>query len=156
METSDAAANGYVQSALQVPGVGSHWTKWSLVDQEFDPARPSQLLFHQETQGGPAKLAAFSYWVRSVDEPEGFAGSNDDWHQHIGLCFINGWLHDTNVLNRADCAGDWVNGSDLWMLHAWIVSGVENEWGVFSQVNPALCPDPVGIPDVLTCSRGLV
>jgi hypothetical protein len=153
-DTAAAAAAGYVQSATEVPGVGSHWTKWSLVDYEFDPARPSQLLFQEPRPGKSAELAGFSYWVRSTNQPEGFAGPNDHWHQHSGLCFENGWLRRENLPNRADCAGDWINGSDLWMLHAWVVPGAENEWGVFAEVNPALCPDPRGLPDLLTCDPG--
>jgi len=153
-DTEAAAAAGYVQSATEVPGVGSHWTRWSLVDYEFDPARPSQLLFHETKRDEPAQLAGFSYWVRSTTEPEGFAGRNDHWHQHVGLCFENGWLRRENLPSRANCAGDWINGSDLWMLHAWVVAGAENEWGVFAEVNPALCPDPRGIPDLLTCDPG--
>jgi hypothetical protein len=153
-DTEAAAAAGYVQSATEVPGVGSHWTRWSLVDYEFDPARPSQLLFHEKRRDEPAQLAGFSYWVRSIDEPEGFAGPNDHWHQHVGLCFENGWLRRENLSDRADCPGDWINGSDLWMLHAWVVAGEENEWGVFAEINPALCPDPRGLPDLLTCDPG--
>ena len=153
-DTEAAAAAGYVQSATEVPGVGSHWTKWSLVDYPFDPAQPSQLLFHETSPGEPTELVGFSYWARSSAAPEGFAGPNDTWHQHIGLCFENGWLRRENQPNRTDCAGDWINGSDLWMLHAWVVPGAENEWGVFAEVNPALCPDPRGLPDLLTCDPG--
>ena len=149
-----AAAAGYVQSATDVPGVGSHWTKWSLVDHEFDPARPSQLLFHETRSDEPAELAGFSYWVRSPTAPKGFAGPNDHWHQHVGLCFENGWLRRENLPSRAACEGDWINGSDLWMLHAWVVPGAENEWGLFAEINPALCPDPRGLPDLLTCDPG--
>ena len=36
-------------------------------------------------------LVGYSYWVQSATEPEGFAGSNDHWHQHQGLCIVNGW-----------------------------------------------------------------
>src|SRR5205823_11594313 len=30
--TEQAAAAGYVQSSTQLPGIGTHWVKWSLVE----------------------------------------------------------------------------------------------------------------------------
>lgn len=135
---AEAAAAGYVQAAGETDGVGAHWVKWSIVDRPFDPAAPSMLLFDELKAGKGPELIAYSYWVASADEPEGFPGGGDHWHRHFGLCFMNGWLRTDNA-PRENCDGDWVNGSDLWMLHAWIVPGVENERGVFATVNPALC-----------------
>src|SRR4051794_6351248 len=46
--TTDAAATaGYTQSSTQLPGIGTHWVKWSLIDQPFDPAQPAMLLFDE-------------------------------------------------------------------------------------------------------------
>src|SRR4051794_12540697 len=89
--TDDAAAAGYVQSSTQLPGIGTHWVKWSLIEQPFDPAQPAMLLFDESTLH-PTRLAGFSYWVRSAAPPEGFVGPNDVWHRHSGLCFANGFL----------------------------------------------------------------
>lgn len=135
----EVTAAGYVQASSRAEGVGAHWVKWSLVDRPFDPAAPSMLLFEEVSWGQGPELVAYSYWVASDTEPEGFAGETDMWHQHVGLCFEDGWLRNEDVPDRDACAGDWINGSDLWMLHAWIVPGMENRNGVFASVNPRLC-----------------
>lgn len=134
-----ALAAGYVQVSNRAEGVGSHWTKWTWVDRPFDPEKPSQLLFDEVSAGKGPELVGFSYWVFSHDTPEGFEGEEDVWHQHFGLCFVDGWLINEEVPDRSQCAGDWLNGSDLWMLHAWIVPGLENRLGVFANVNPRFC-----------------
>jgi len=136
---TDAAAAGYVQVSSSAEGVGAHWVKWSLVDQPFNPQIPSQLLFEEIRSGEGPELVAFSYWVLSEDEPEGFAGDTDRWHQHFGLCFEDGWAKTENNPDPASCDGDWINGGNIWMLHAWIVPGMENTLGVFHNVNPRLC-----------------
>lgn len=139
MDVEQALAAGYSQTSPRVDGVGYHFTKWSLVDKPFDIARPSQLLYEEVTFGAGLELVALSYWVASDHAPEGFAGEADAWHQHFGTCFVNGYLVDEGVPNRDSCDGDWVNGSDLWMIHAWIIPGMENEAGVFSAANPRIC-----------------
>ena len=136
---AEAEAAGYVQASTGVDGVGAHWVKWSLVDRPFDPSVPSMLLFEEVRYGRGPELVAFSYWVASRDEPEGFAGATDVWHQHFGLCFEAGWLTTEDIPDRGECAGDWINGSDLWMLHAWLVPGLDNRLGQFAAVNPKLC-----------------
>jgi hypothetical protein len=134
-----AAAAGYSQSSSQVPGVGTHWIDWTLVDRPFDPARPSMLLF-DERPGQRAHLMGFSYWVRSATAPDGFAGPNDVWHSHLGLCFIGGRIYREGVPHALACPGAWLAGDDLWMLHAWVVPGATNPLGRFAPQNPALCP----------------
>lgn len=135
----EATAAGYVQISPYVDGVGSHWTKWSLVDQPFDIETPSQLLFEEITWGEGPELVAFSYWVLSDETPDGFVGDRDQWHRHLGLCFENGQLTTENNADATTCNGDWINGDNIWMLHAWIVPGMENRFGVFHSVNPRLC-----------------
>jgi hypothetical protein len=134
----EATSLGYVQASGETDGVGTHWVKWSLVDRPFDPAAPSMLLFDEVKAGNGPELIAYSYWVASDEHPEGFAGDADLWHTHLGMCFENGWL-TTDEAPHELCDGDWINGSDLWMLHAWIVDDVENERGIFATVNPSLC-----------------
>jgi hypothetical protein len=143
---------GYVQASAVVPGVGAHWIKWSLVDQGFDPGQPSMLLFDSVTAGRPPQLVGLSYWVASADEPDGFAGPNDRWHRHFGLCFVDGWHRQEDIAERAGCEDTWVDGSDLWMLHAWPVDVVANPWGRFASVNPRLCVDRPLTPDALSCN----
>jgi hypothetical protein len=153
LATPDAAiAAGYVQSATQLPAVGTHFVNWSLVDQPFDPARPAMLLFDQGANH-ETRLAGLSYWVRSPSAPEGFVGPNDQWHRHSGMCFEDGWLREEGVADATQCGGQYLEGSDLWMLHVWVVPGYANGDGVFAARNTDLCPpDNAQLPDALKCS----
>jgi hypothetical protein len=147
-----AAAAGYVRASPHAAGVGAHWVSWPLLARPFDAARPSMLLF-DERPGREPSLAGFSYWVRSDGgAPDGFAGEADQWHRHQGLCFVDGWLLREDVPAADACAGAWLDGGDLWMLHAWVVPSVPNGEGPFAGRNPALCPaDREQIPDALRC-----
>lgn len=129
---------GYAIGSGHSDGAGVHYIKWSLIDKPFDPAQPSMLLFDELKRGEEPELIAYSYWVTSDGPPEGFVGDGDVWHRHLGVCFENGYIKDEHV-ERSDCDGDWVNGVDMWMLHAWVVPGLENEFGQFHTVNPFLC-----------------
>lgn len=145
----EAAAAGYTQASFTAPGVGVHWVKWSLIDRPFDPAAPSMLLF--DPRSDPPALAGFSYWLRAADEPTGFAGPNDTWHRHSGLCVANGWVDREDVPSSTECAGSYFGGRDLWMLHAWVVPEWQNRWGEFATTNPLLCPPIAGTPDLSRC-----
>ncbi len=145
----EATAAGYTQASLTAPGVGVHWVKWSLIDRPFDPAAPAMLLF--DTRSDPPALAGFSYWLRADREPAGFAGPNDAWHRHSGLCVANGWVDREDVAGSSECAGSFFGGRDLWMLHAWVVPEWENRWGEFATTNPLLCPPMAGTPDLSRC-----
>jgi hypothetical protein len=144
--TEEASAAGYVEGSSITDGTGAHWIKWSLVDRPFDPAAPSMILMDELERGKGPELIAFSYWVASPEEPEGFAGEADQWHRHLEVCFDNGYLVDQDVAPD-ECEGDWINGMDLWMLHAWVVPDVENQHGMFATVNPLLCESACGIED---------
>lgn len=145
---AEAAAAGYTRSAVQGAGVGVHWVNWTLIDAPFEPAHPAMLLF-DEGDGGH-DLVGFSYWVRAT-QPEGFTGPNDVWHQHTNLCVVNGWIDRENSASPADCAGQYLAGSDLWMLHARVVPGHPNRWGQFATLNPELCAPASGTPDIARC-----
>ena len=149
--TAKAAAAGYVLSSTPAPGVGVHWVDWAQIAKPFDPARPAMLLFSRER--GADRLVGFSYWVQSAAEPDGFAGPNDHWHTHSGLCVVNGWVERENVAAPALCPGDWLDGGDLWMLHTWLVPDFPNRWGLFAQTNPRLCP--VKVADLASCTPDL-
>lgn len=142
---AEAEALGYVQGSGVSDGSGAHWIKWTLVDKPFDIENPSMLLFDELRRGEPMELIAYSYWVASDHAPSGFTGETDQWHRHLGMCFEDGWLKDDNLPDRRSCAGDWVNGSDLWMVHAWVVPGLENTYGQFHNVNPLLCERACGL-----------
>jgi hypothetical protein len=135
---ADAQRAGYVRSSSDAPGVGSHWTNWRYVNAPFDPAHPSMLLYARA--GDADRLVGFSYWLRSRRAPAGFASNADQWHRHVGLCFDpSGRLEREGLIDQSDCPGDWLNGGDLWMLHAWVVPGAPNRWGLFAPLNQTLC-----------------
>lgn len=144
-----AVAAGFVRTSAPGPGVGTHWVRWPRVLEPFDPAEPSMILFDERSE--PARLVAYVYWVQSPEEPEGFAGPNDEWHQHTGLCIVNGWTLREEAGSAAQCPGTYLAGGDLWMLHAWVVEGFENRLGDFANIHPALCPSRFGTPDVVQC-----
>jgi hypothetical protein len=146
-----ALAAGYTPAAVQVAGIGVHWVNWTLIDKPFDPAHPAMLLFDNRVE--PPRLAGFSYWIHAR-APDGFVGANDVWHQHTNLCIVNGWVDREMAATPADCAGSFLAGSDLWMLHAWVVPGRGNRWGPFAVDNPALCPPAAGTPDIARCLPG--
>jgi hypothetical protein len=150
---ADAERAGYIVSAAYTEGVGTHWTNWRLIDAPFDPARPAMLLYGPRL--GATQLVGFSYWVRTRGsvEPDGFAGPSDKWHRHFGLCFDRkGLLQREDVRSPLLCNGVYLNGADMWMLHAWIVPGAANPWGLFAPLNPQLCrrnvADIVRCPDI--------
>lgn len=146
---AEARAAGFVRTSSPGPGVGTHWVRWPQVAEPFDPGEPAMVLFDERSS--PARLVAYVYWVQSDDEPEGFAGPNDEWHQHTGLCVVNGWTLREEAGSAERCPGSYLAGGDLWMLHAWVVEGWANRLGDFANIHPALCPSRFGTPDVLQC-----
>ena len=146
---AEREAAGYVRAAVQGAGVGVHWVDWTRIDAPFDPAHPAMLLVDE--RDGREDLVGFSYWLRSDGPPDAFAGGNDVWHRHTNLCIVNGWVDREEVTSADACAGDVLAGSDLWMLHAWVVPGRENRWGGFAVRHPQLCPAATAAPDIARC-----
>ncbi len=146
-----AAALGYVRASVPSPGIGTHWVLWSQIAKPFDPAHPAMLLFDEKRH--PAVLVGYSYALQSPGLPEGFAGDNDQWHQHAGLCVdpISGWMIREGAPSPDACAGTYIAGGDFWMLHAWVVPGWDNRQGRFAVFNPKLCPPAAGTPDIMRC-----
>ena len=135
-----AEAAGYRLVVPYVPLIGAHYLRFDLLGAPFDVDRPAMLVF-----GGTdpdSAVVGLSYYVASPDPPAGFAGSDDRWHRHVGLC-----LNERLVvvggerLSHAQCdalGGHKVNGADGWMVHAWVVPGWESPDGVFSAENRLL------------------
>jgi hypothetical protein len=140
---------GYYVSSYYAAGVGSHYISWPLLEEPFRPEAPTMVLV-DTTPGHIPRLAGFSYWVRNATAPEGFVGDADRWHAHQGMCFVDDVLVDEDVPSPSQCAGTWLDGRDLWMLHAWVVPGYENPDGVFAPVNTKLCPPRKG-SDAVSC-----
>ena len=140
-----ALAAGYAQSTVYLPCIGAHYTNLALIG-HFDPAAPSELLY--DGTKPDSKIVGLSYLVFHANgPPEGFAGTNDHFHQHNangGLCLskTQGVIGGESM-SAADCvkAGGSKAGkimADIWMEHAWIVAGWECSWGVFSGECPEL------------------
>jgi hypothetical protein len=142
----DAADAGYVRVTPYVPLIGAHWMNFSLVDDEFDPSQPEMLLYDES--GLDAEMVGLSYYFASGEEgdddapvPEGFAGPNDQWHAHLGLCIGSGGVIGPESLTEQECeaiGGSKADGGGRYMVHAWVVPGWESPWGVFSGEQPDL------------------
>jgi len=137
-----AEAAGYRMSTVYVPCIGAHYTNISLVS-SFDPAHPSELLY---TGTKPdSKIVGLSYLVYHTNgAPPGFAGPNDRWHQHNangGLCLKANVVIAGEESTRQQCAalgGHKTLLTDIWMVHAWVVPGLQCDWGTFSGECPNL------------------
>jgi hypothetical protein len=140
---ADALRDGYVMVTPYVPLIGAHYMKFPLVDATFDVRAPEMLLYDGTDPG--SRIVGLSYYVVSPTEPEGFAGPNDHWHRHIGLCLkivdghpvVIGAERTTPEACRA-MGGFKADGSNGWMVHAWVVPGWESPVGVFSAEHPDL------------------
>jgi hypothetical protein len=132
---ADAERAGYRPVTRYVPLIGAHYMKFSLVDGRFDIDAPEMLLY--DGAEASSRVVGLSYYVRSSGEPEGFAGPNDHWHRHIGLCIdpkslmVIGAESTSQEACRAR-GGVKAPGTDGWMVHAWVVPGWESPDGVFS------------------------
>ena len=138
---AEALLDGYVMVVPYVPLIGAHYMKFSLVDGKFDVERPEMLLY--DGTAPDSKIVGLSYYVRGSTEPPGFAGPNDHWHRHIGLCVspktrtvIGG--EKTTPAQCAAMGGVKADGSDFWMVHAWVVPAWDSPQGVFSAEHQGL------------------
>jgi hypothetical protein len=140
---ADAERAGYRMSTVYVPCIGAHYTNIDLA-QKFDPTAPSELLY--DGTNPTSRIVGLSYLVwHPGGAPEGFAGSNDHWHEHNfngGLCFnafgVVVGSEDTTAAQCAARGGKKVLLVDTWMLHDWVVPGFECSWGVFAPECPEL------------------
>jgi len=165
---ADAEADGYVRGDSYYPGLGVHYQNWQLLREELDPARPVQLLFAGTDDD--SSLVGLSYVVSVPSElapegftgpPEGFTGENDRWHRHRSFCLDQeqgGVNVGSDILSVNECAalgGTYVPNTEWWMLHAWLVPGCENDWGVFSSANPRLPYGASDAPFSSGCNSGM-
>ncbi len=138
---ADAQKAGYIRITPYVACIGAHWIKTSIMDGKFDVNEPEMLLY--DASGLDGRMVGLSYWARTTaDEPPvGFAGPNDHWHQHIGLCIGSQGVVGAEDTTEAECkrrGGQKTDGSNAWMVHAWVVPGWESAWGLFSGEHPEL------------------
>jgi hypothetical protein len=144
---ADAQAGGYhLVGGGYGPGAGAHYISYTGMFGGFDPARPPTLIYDGTSPG--AQIVGLMYLGSGADgaAPEGFAGPNDHWHRHSGVC-LKGvetiFPVDADV-TQAQCTskGGRFMQTTTWMVHAWVVPGWESAQGVFSHENPNLpCAD---------------
>jgi hypothetical protein len=154
---ADAAAAGYKPAGPYGPGAGIHYigggagtitAEGSLTDSAL--VNPGTLLF--DGTGPDAKLAGLMYSINTAIEPVGFVGTNDVWHDHIGLCIVISDKGITTALSdeqnptvkEQHCplvGGRYIKQTG-WMMHVWTAPGYENPGGVFAEENPLIaCSD---------------
>ena len=137
----EAETAGYRAVTPYLPLIGAHYMKFLVVDGTFDIEHPEMLLYDGTAK--TSRIVGLSYYVRSNDAPKGFAGPNDHWHRHIGLCVDadNPFVIGDEQTTEEECrrrGGVKAEGADGWMVHAWVVPGWESTEGVFSAENPQL------------------
>jgi len=151
----DAEAAGYHRAGPFIPGLGTHYVGGKmgrasgLSDDEI--MHPSTIIYDGTKPDSP--IAGFMYIANASAgsaEPEGFAGPNDHWHYHTGICLVCGDNGATEALGfdgsitKESCGakkGNWVAVTQ-YLLHVWTVPGYTNALGVFAHMNPALtCGD---------------
>lgn len=138
---ADAERAGYRAVTPYLPLIGAHYIRPLIIDGTFDISQPEMLLYDGTTRD--ARIVGLSYYATSEKAPSGFAGPNDQWHRHVGLCidakrtFVLG-DEETTVEECARRGGIKVDGRTGWMVHAWVVPGWESTLGVFSAENPQL------------------
>ena len=109
-DIKNAIKDGYSNINVDVPNMGHHFMKTSLVDATFDIRNPEILVYNGLDTGNP-ELVAVEYAVPlTYPKPEGFTGSDDVWNGTSGFPF--------------------------WLQHAWVWK--YNPDGVFNWTNPTV------------------
>ena len=125
------------------PGSGAHYM--GPFSASFDPGHPAALIYDGIAPTSP--VVGLMYYSMGYSPPTGFAGPNDHWHRHSGVCMGAGGKvllpPDSNVTYK-QCTAK--HGAFMpvtgYMVHAWVVPGWESPEGVFSHENPDLpCAD---------------
>jgi hypothetical protein len=152
----DAEAAGYRRAGPFMPGLGTHYVggrtarTTAMTDDEI--LHPTTIIYDGLKQDSP--IAGLMYMAGTtapaLKEPEGFAGPNDHWHYHTGICLVPGAngareaLGFDGSITKESCAtrkGQWVPATN-YLLHVWTAPGYSNALGVFAHVNPAItCSD---------------
>lgn len=144
--TAATAAGYHLVGGGFGPGSGAHYIGGiGGYSPGFDPTHPLALIY--DGISPTSQMVGLMYYSFGNSSPSGFAGPNDHWHRHSGVCLGKGsaalFPPDSSV-TAAQCAK--AHGSFMpitgWMVHAWVVPGWESPRGVFSHENPDLpCAD---------------
>ena len=146
----DALGAGYRLAGGFAPGTGAHYISYSGLSGPgpVDVEHPEAYIY--DGTSPTSRVVGLMYYAMTKTQPDGFAGPNDHWHRHQGVCVqysrngINVPLPADTDVTAAQCQA--VQGSFLgvtgWMVHAWVVPSWESPLGVFSHSNPNLrCAD---------------
>ena len=101
---ADAIAAGYRRITTYIPCIAAHYINTRFIDRTGSiPTRAEMLLY--DGNGPDARIVGLSYYVSGMTTaPEGFAGPNDEWHQHIGLCVsVSGVVIGGTQLTADEC-----------------------------------------------------
>jgi hypothetical protein len=146
---ADAERAGYhLVGGAYGPGAGAHYIGGfgGGAFRGFDAAHPPTLIY--DGVSPTAQIVGLMYLGMGANAaaPEGFAGPNDHWHRHSGVCLKAGKAifpvdADVTAEQCASKGGSYI-ATTTWMVHAWVVPGWESSSGVFSHENPNLpCAD---------------
>jgi len=140
------------------PGSGAHYINVHGYGSAFDPAHPLALVY--DGIHPTSKIVGLMYYSNDKTAPSGFAGPNDRWHRHSGVCIGAGgsviFPPDSDVTARkcAVARGNFMSITG-WMVHAWVVPGWTSPDGVFSHENPKLtCADGTFNTDAIGRCQG--
>lgn len=140
--TADAVAGGYSMVTGYVPGIGAHYMNFSYLADGFDVDKPEMLLY--DGTKPDSSVVGLSYYILGSPDAEptqGFTGTNDHFHRHVGLCMKGAVVIGGSNTTEEECAargGSKGGGRGGWMNHVWAVPGCESPWGVFSAASPVL------------------
>lgn len=133
---ADALADGWTLATPYSSHVGAHYMRYDEVDGAFDVERPEMLLYGGDAPNSP--FVGLAYYVL-YQQPDGFAGPTDDWHQHPDVCIgPDGPVMGADGIGICGTGSQQRVGSLAWMLHAWVAPEWQSPQGVFSNENLAL------------------
>lgn len=132
-DVAAAVAAGFVLSNPGPPGscLPDHLIDWSRMDGEFDIDEPEMLLAAGTSLDDP--VIAASYYVVASSPPDGFAGADDRWHPHGGMCVDSSGL-GREVAERECTSGSYYGAG--WMVHVWADPAHPNTIGMFEVTYP--------------------
>ncbi len=138
----DAEAAGWTKVTGYVTGIAAHYMNFKYVDGTFNIDEPEMLLY--DGTDPTSSMVGLSYYMihdSELEPTQGFAGPNDHFHRHIGLCVNDTGVIGDSTTTEEECTqrgGVKQGGSGGWMNHVWIVPGCESPWGMFSGASPLL------------------
>jgi len=163
---ADAEAAGYYRAGRFVPGAGAHYVSGANGLSGPGPVeveKPMALIYDGTSPA--SRVVGLMYYALGDDgQPEGFAGPNDHWHRHRGICIKGGeggtldipLPVDTDATEKeCSAVGGRLIEETAWMLHVWVVPTWESPAGVFSHDNPNLhCADGTDNTDKIGFCEG--